>query len=267
MLSPTAEKRDSRPDSVAPRVPILPRDVFLRQFAKDYSNGQHVTLLGPTQRGKTTLAFQMLNHCISPTRKTTILSGKPPGRDPVMMKAAQTLNLRVVDEWPPIWNPRDRKRNGFVCQPLQTMRDLKADEDNIRENYRRALLDAYSGDKPNIIFVDEAYHVYHDLGLKREYEAPLVRGAPICGEWSLLQRGVYMTYHAYSAPEYIIFFNDPDLPNVERYAKMVGGVDPKFITAIVKGLRTYTMEPAGNTISEALFIKRAGPQIAIIDVK
>src|SRR5690348_7184295 len=149
----------------------MARPAFLRRFKTDYANGQHVTLLGPTQRGKTTLAFQMLKEVISPERRTTVLAGKPPKRDHTMNNAAKMLNLRVVEEWPPVWMPGDRKRNGFVIRPAQSMRNHEADEANIRRQFRLAMQDAYASDKPNILFVDEAYHVYHDLGLKREYEA------------------------------------------------------------------------------------------------
>lgn len=244
----------------------MPRPTFLRRFKNDYASGQHVTLLGPTQRGKTTLAFQMLKEVISPERRTTVLAGKPPGRDPVMGKAAANLNLRIVEEWPPMWTPKDRKRNGFVVRPAQSMRDHDADEANIKRQFRVAMIDAYASTKPIILFVDEAYHVYHDLGLKKEYEAPLVRGAPICAEWSLIQRGRYMSYHAYSAPEHVLIFKDPDESNVKRYSEMVGGVNPRYIADIVNSLRTYRVG-TGGTISEALYIRRSGPEIYVVDVK
>lgn len=257
---------DSRIPLTPGRVEVMPRPAFLRRFAADYGNGQHVTLLGPTQRGKTTLAFQMLQKVISPQRRTTILAGKPPGRDHTMESAAKRLNLRVVEEWPPMWTPGDRKRNGFVIRPVQTLRDIEADENNLRKQFRAAMIDAYSSTKPNILFVDEAHHVYNDLGLKREYEAPLMRGAPICAEWSLIQRGRYMSYHAYSAPEHVLIFKDPDESNVKRYSEMIGGVNPRYIADIVNELQTYRVG-TGGTISEALYIRRSGPEIYVVDVK
>lgn len=244
----------------------MPRPVFLRRFKDDYGNGQHVTLLGPTQRGKTTLAFQMAKEVISPERKCTILAGKPPQRDHVMNTVAANLNLRVVEEWPPFKNPKDRKRNGFVCRPVQTLRDLDADTENIRVNFRAAMLDAYSSHNPNILIADEASYIYNDLGLKKEYEAILVRGAPDCAEWSLIQRGRFMSYHAYSAPEHILIFKDPDETNVKRYSEMIGGVNPRFIADIVNSLKTYRVR-TGGTISEALYIRRSGPEIYVVDVK
>src|SRR5690242_218542 len=72
------------------------RREFLDHFRKNYSSGNHVTFIGPTQRGKTTLAHQMLGKVASKDRKATILAGKPPKRDPVMAAAAKKLRMRRV---------------------------------------------------------------------------------------------------------------------------------------------------------------------------
>lgn len=263
---PTTMQRDNRIPVEYGKVRVLPRPVFLRRFANDYQNGQHTTFLGPTQRGKTTLAFQMLNGVVSPERKTTVLAGKPPQRDHTMNLVGDALNLRTVEEWPPTWNPKDRNRNGFVIRPYQSLRDIDADMLNLKTQFRAAMLDSYSATKPNILMVDEASLIYNDLGLKKEYESILMRGAPTTAEWSLIQRGRGMSYHAYAAPEHVLIFYDPDITNVKRYSEMIGGVDPKYIADIVNSLRTYRVK-TGGTISEALYIRRSGPEIYVVDVK
>jgi hypothetical protein len=255
--------------SVKRRVPVIPRQEFLREFKYNYSQGQHLSMIGPTQRGKTTLCLQLLKQVISPQLRCVILAGKPPGRDGTMAKAADMLNLRVIEEWPPEYSIKDRKRNGYVLRPHQTLKDLVKDEDNLKAQFRKAMLSNYASKKPVITVVDEAHHVQNDLGLKREYEAPLMRGAPIDAEWSLIQRGRFMSYLAYDAPEHLFLFFDPDRSNTKRYSEM-GGIDPKEVEYLTLGLKTYRIQTGPKTettISEALYIRRAGPEFAIVDVR
>jgi energy-coupling factor transporter ATP-binding protein EcfA2 len=254
-------------------IDVISRGEFLREFGEDYGNGQHATFIGPTQRGKTTLALAMLQKVISPQRKTIVLAGKPPKRDHTMNSAAEKLNLRITETWPPspAIPPSERqRRNGWVLRPHQTLTDLDADTANMKAQFRKGMLAAYASQepigKPCVLFVDEAHLIQNDLGLKAEYEAPLTRGAPDCAVWSLIQRGRYITYHAYSAPEHLIIFRDPDVSNIKRYAELIGGVDPVFITNVVTQLRMYRVR-TGGTISEALYIRRSGPELSVIDVR
>lgn len=247
-------------------VPVISRGEFFEEW--DYGPGQHVTMLGPTQRGKTTLCLQLLQSKISPQHKAVILAGKPPGRDPTMEQhAAQALNLRVIEEWPPNYRYNDKKKNGYVLRPKQTMKDLDVDNENVRQQFRKAMMANYAAkpNKPVITVVDETHHVHNDMKLKKEYEAPLMRGAPVNAEWSLIQRGRNISYHAYSAPEHLFIFADPDKENRRRYSE-IGGVDPRYLERLSETLKTYKTKK-GNAISECIYIRRSGPEIMIIDVK
>lgn len=254
-------------------IDVVPRKTFLSEFGRDYGNGQHVTLIGPTQRGKTTLALEMVQRVINEKRKTLILAGKPAGRDHTMASAGEKLRLKYITSWPPeneVIGSRDLK-NGFILRPLtKPSIDPDADEAALRTQFRNGMVAAYASQKPLgkpcILFVDEAQLVQNDLHLKSEYEAPLTRGAPDVAVWSLIQRGRYISYHAYNAPEHLILFYDPDITNVRRYAELIGGVDPKFIAQVVTQLKLYRV-PTGGTISEALYIKRSGPEMFIVNVR
>ena len=245
-------------------VETVSRKEFLHEVF-DYGNGQDATFLGPTQRGKTTLAIECLRVVISPERRCVLLAGKPPGRDPTMAKAAEKLNLRIIETWPPGYNPRDRNRNGYVLRPHQGMKDLDADQANIREQFRKALLANYSNTKkPTITLVDEATHVQVDLKLKAECEAILTRGSPHAACWSLLQRGRHVSYHCYSAPEHVFIFYDPDESNRMRYSE-IGGVDPRYVESLTSSLKTERV-PSGGTVSQCLYIRRSGPELYIVDI-
>lgn len=255
------------PRSSMPEVPTIPRAQFIEEFGQDYHAGQHVTFIGPTGKGKTTLAFQLLDRVISPDYpKALILAGKPPGRDHTMEEAARKLNLRVVSEWPPPPAFGDKKKRGWVLRPRQKMRDHDEDHAEMRKQFRSGILSAYrtKPDKPIITFVDEAYLVQYQLKLQKECDMALTRGAPVNAMWSLVQRGRYISIQCYDAPEHVFIFYDPDLSNQKRYAE-IGGVDARELMAITKSLKTERVA-TGQTVSQCLYMRRAGPEFRIVDI-
>lgn len=250
-------------------VDVLPREEFLDKFGAEYNRGQHVSFFGPTQRGKTKLCHMMLKRVISPQHPCVILAGKPPGRDSTMEDAAKYLNLRIVEEWPPFRTWKDRQRNGYILRPRHTMKNLDKDDRNMQEHFRAAILGNYaSRGKPVITVLDESYHVQLDLRLKKEAEAPLMRGAPDNAEWNLAQRGKMISYLCYDAPEWIIIFQEPTELERRRYAE-IGGIDYRVVTELVKNLKTYTVKTktGQGTISECLVFRRSGSEMFIVDVK
>lgn len=260
----------TRADTYTPdsgRVDVLSRDEFFADVWR-YNDGAHVTFLGPTRRGKSYLCTQCLQHSISPDRKATVLAGKPKHRDPTMKAMADKLNLRVIEEWPPDQQWGDKKRNGYVLQPHQSLTDLDSDNANLSRHFKGAVRGNFAAkNKKTITVADEAFQLQNDLGAKKEYEATLMRGAPDAAMWSLLQRGRFSSYLAYDAPEHIFIFDDPDMSNQRRYSE-IGGVDPKFLIQLSRTLKTYEVSSGDetNTISECIYIRRSGPYVCIVDV-
>lgn len=250
----------------APTIDVVSRAEFLQLFGEQYASGQHVTFLGPTQRGKTTLCHQMLGATIHPQHKAVLLAGKPPHRDPVMGSAAQKLNLDIIDEWPPTAyrRYRNKDKNGYVLRPRQSMTDVSADNDNIRQQFGRAMITNYGSTVPVITVADEAHLIQNEYKLKKQYEAPLMRGAPHNSMWSLIQRGRYISYLAYDAPEWILIAYDPDADNQKRYAD-IGGVDPRYLRQVLPTLETRRGDDGRSTVSEFLCIRRSGPELFIVD--
>jgi hypothetical protein len=247
------------------RVPIISRKEFLQEFKRDYNPGQHATGIGPTQRGKSYLFKSMLKRVISKDLKAIVLVGKPPGRERTWDDAAaKELNLRVIETYPPHWNPKDRNRNGFLLRPRHSLRDPSADDINLQVQFRAAIIANYSTTgKGTITVVDEGHQVQVDLALKKICEAPLMRGAPDNAMWTLVQRGRFVSYLCYDAPEHILIFRDDDRSNQQRYGE-ISGVDAKEITEITRMLKTKR-NSTGGTISQCLYIRRSGAEMMIVD--
>ena len=244
----------------------VPRKEHVRDFASDYRDGHHYTGMGPTGRGKTTLAKQHLIAVTSPDRKALVLHGKIKGRDPVIGEMADQCNLRIISTYPPNYSPRDKNRNGYILRPLDHHARSAAEENQIlSQEFRKGIHANYttSSKRKRITVIDESHQAQETLKLKEEIEGPLMRGAPDNGVWNLLQRGRYVSYHCYSAPEHLIIFYDPDRTNQQRYSE-IGDVDPEEIVNITSNLRTERSKD-GRTISQALYMRRGDRYMCIVD--
>jgi hypothetical protein len=259
-----------------PRAEVIGRKDFVDQFARDYKSGQHLTAIGPTQRGKSRLTRELTQRVISPSRRLMVLLGKPPGRERTWDdKAARSLNLHITSTFPPDpmdWRPwwerirygRDSKRNGYLLRPHHTMTDLDADDAEMYRQFKAGIAHAYKSTKLQwIILVDEAHHVQVDLKLKKQCEAPLMRGAPDCAIWHNLQRGRNVSMLCYDAPEHILIFRDDDKGNQQRYSE-IGGVDSRYLSHLTRNLKTRRV-PSGGTISQAIYFRRADNSVRIVD--
>jgi hypothetical protein len=250
---------------VTRRVPVISRKEFLQQFKRDFSPGQHLTEIGPTQRGKSKMGKDLLRQVISPDLKAIVLSGKPTGRERTWSDdTAKELNLKVIETYPPHFDPRDRKKNGYLLRPRHTMRDPQADDVNLQVQFRSAIIANYAKTgKGTITVVDEGHQVQVDLALKKICEAPLMRGAPDNSMWTFVQRGRYVSYLCYDAPEHILIFRDDDRSNQQRYSE-ISGVDAKEVTELTRRLE-MKRNTTGGTISQCLYIRRSGAEMMIVD--
>lgn len=247
-------------------VETISRRDFLYEFRRDYSRGQHVTFIGPTGRGKSTLAYQCLGQVVSPDMQVTSLHGKIKGRDPVVGRAARNLNLRVVPELPDQarrWYDRKRKYNGYLLVPLERPgKTIAAENDLLRESFGTAIHHNYKlTDTPTITHINEAHQTQVELKLKELCEAPLMRGGPDNAEWNEIQRGRYVSYHCYGAPEHMFVFYDDDQDNRRRYGDF-GAADPQVIEYITSQLKTARSRD-GRTISQCLYMRRSGGMFVI----
>lgn len=277
LIEPETNTRRQEREIAASRVPIISRKEFVKKFGEEYHAGQHATWLGPSGRGKTKLAGQCL---ISVLRKHKeiegrVLHGKIKGRD----KTIEDLSRRgfpITTKSELSWYRKyisKRDRLGYIVRPLTKPEGSPDSKDNLteRENlhlrreFRRTIYRSYHAKKkhPVILFVDEAHQTHNDLKLRKDCEGPLMRGRPVCGVWSLVQRGRYVSYMVYDQAEHVFIFYDPDIDNQRRYSE-IGGVDPQLLRDLSKKLKTKTVAD-GSTISQCIYFRRSGNQLCIVD--
>ena len=264
------QQRQEEYDTEAEQVPVVPRDKFVSDFAENYTPS-HLTMIGPTQRGKTTLCFQLLHAVLrkNPKWRVIVLHGKIKGRDHTMEEWAKKSNYRVIRRYPPgaTARPKHWPRNvrGYILRPLRKD-DITAKEEEkiLTEEYSKALRKNYHSTRNvKITLVDERAQADKDLRLTAQLDAPLQRGLPHNPEWNNIQRGKWCSYHCYDAPEHIFLFFDDDSSNTDRYAEFGVG-DPQVIKRILRNLKMKKVK-TGGTISQCLYMRRSDRYMCIVD--
>lgn len=231
------------------------RDVF------DYKPGEHVVFAGPTQRGKTTLAFNLLQYCATQEMPVYVAVSKP--RDPTTAKWAAKLNYRIVREWPPgpsLKHAFAEKPDGYVIWPK--FGDIRTDVNNCAYITAELINDRYTqgvnGHK-GILMLDDTVTKSKVFKLDTEMTTVIVMaGAMDLGAWIFVQKptgGGDAALWSYGNSEHVFLFPDPDRRNRERYDE-IGGVDPKYVQEIAqeKYLKPY----------ECIYIKRTGGLMCIV---
>jgi hypothetical protein len=203
-----------------------------------YNAGDHVTLIGPTQSGKTTLALQLLKATARGELPAIIIVIKP--RDKTLDKWIKPLKFQVVRDWPPpnYWiQTHITKPKGWFLWPRHTF-DAEVDDKRLAIIIKRALNDSYKRGH-RIVFTDEIFGIVNELKLDRQVNAILSRGSGMgCGLWEASQRPYNMPQLGYSGAEHLFLARDPDDRDRERFGE-IGGIDPKYVEAITLELPKY----------------------------
>lgn len=214
--------------------------------------GEHVTIIGPTGCGKSTLAYQLIERTATPDHPVVCFLKKP--RDANVVRESKRLGLRTVQTWPPpasLWKPR--KPRGWLLHPPTA---FKPEVDRPRKSkiFRSALLHGYQKGK-RILYVDDAYGISELLNLRDELIELWTELRSMDAElWTAFQKPSHVPLWAYSQAEHIFLFKDPDKRARDRYAE-IGGIDPDIVKMMVMQLERH----------QCLYIRRDGPRACIVD--
>jgi hypothetical protein len=227
----------------------------------DYRSGDHVTFVGRTRSGKTTLAFQLLSR-IPEDIVPIVLVMKP--RDATVVDWTQRLKYKRTATWPPLRSarrmPRNYKPPGWVAWP--NLGNIESDDAITRDLFHKVMADSYAqaarrGAEDRIIFADEIVGIAKELRLERDVNALWMRGGGMgVGLWAGAQRPFELPQHALSQSVHLFLHRDDDKRNRERFAE-IGGVDPDFVMQLTSSMAQY----------QFLYIARRGYHMAIVDAR
>jgi hypothetical protein len=242
-----------------PLITRFPREVFLRDYW-DYRPGEHVSLIAPTQNGKTTMIFDLLANTSTDwcTVPPVMLVAKP--KDPVVSGGLAQLGYVETPRWPPKKKWFSERPPGYGFWPPH-LRDVRAEVNNahLAKQFRAPLHELFwKGD--SVVVADEVYHLTAVLGLSEPLTQHWTQGAGMgSGLWSATQKpsgtqqGSVPSF-MYNSPTHTFLGRDPDERNRKRFGE-IGGVDPRFLSETVLGLRKY----------EWLYIHRDGPTMCVVE--
>jgi hypothetical protein len=197
-----------------------------------FKQGDHVTILGPTKSGKTTLALDVVEI------RDYVLGVFTKPDDPILDELAgrgwrttKKLDIQVQDGV-----VVDRR---VAFHPVFRSGTIR--EKEVRQAVAcRAAFDYVFDVGKWCVFVDEGVWMTQHLGLARELQAFWYQGRTSDISLVLLaQRPAWVPRAAYSQAEHVFFFHTADRDDQKRFADLGGGVDTDAVRALVAGLERH----------------------------
>lgn len=226
-----------------------------------YEKGQHVTFGGPSQWGKTSLCFDLLEYVATPENPAYVAVSKP--KDKVTEQRGHELDYRFVDEWPPPPSLKymfNGKPNGFIVKPK--FGDIDKDAETTGRILGALLSDRYAAGVKNqhgIMVLDDTYVKAKVQGLdKKMTTLSAMAGAMGLGAWMFVQKPTgagQAVLMSYANSDHIFLTKDKDERNRIRY-NQIGGFDSKEIFRILPTLDRF----------QFLYVNSEG-QMCIVDKK
>lgn len=229
-------------------VPVVTYDDFWDNF--HWAQSKHITLVGTTGCGKTTLETDLIGE-----REYVIFLGTKEEDEtqdelgPLGFRLAhdpKEISLDLSHKW--VLHPGKKKK--------ETAQQLKI---RLREYYREALSYCFHQTAWTVV-IDEGRFICQFLGLKDEVQLLYLQGRSQFNSVVMgTQRPAWVPVESFDAATHLFFFKDNDLKNISRIAEMAG-LDRRKVTAIVPRLES-TEEEGGqflyyNTRSDQMMISK-----------
>lgn len=209
--------------SVEGAVEALPWSDFLAQFR--WEQGDHLTLVGPTRSGKTTLAQEIL------PRRRWVTTFKTKRRDPVMERF-RAQGYRELPEWV----VSDADLAPRVILAPRGGKNIEAQIERQRKVFREAISRIWR-QGGWCLYLDELRYITEYLGLKREVEMLWQQGRSegitVVGG---IQRPRHVPLLAYDQATHLFLWYNGDLSTLDRLGEIGGGIDADRVKAAVGAL-------------------------------
>lgn len=213
---------------------ILPRMARVDQISWEdflghvfnWDQGEHVTLIGPTGQGKTTLARHIL------PRRNYVVNFVTKKTDPLIQEFKRD-GYKVMKSWgdtPHHTAPRVLLQPPFVkTEPRERVQ---------REEFSLALDRAFD-EESWTVYLDEVLYITGDLGLERKVKRLWHQGRSLgVSVVAGTQRPAMVPLLAYSQATHLFFWRNTDETDIKRLGGL-GGMDNRLIREIVARLAKH----------------------------
>jgi energy-coupling factor transporter ATP-binding protein EcfA2 len=214
-----------RSDGIA----VFPRHVFCESYFH-FKHGEHVVFGGPTQRGKTTLAFDLVRHIATPEYPAYVAVSKPD--DKTSIQYGQRLGYRRISEFPPTRKVSELdifngKPSGYLVWPK--FGDIDLDIPNARRVHGKLLSQTYAEGakgKACILIMDDTMVKAKIMQLDNQMVTVLaMAGAMGISLWIFVQKPTdsgRTTVWGYEQATHLFFTKGGDQTMLKRYAEIAG---------------------------------------------
>lgn len=240
---------------------VVPREQFARERL-DYNAGQHVLFAGPTQRGKTRLAKDLLKYVASPDLPAYVAVSKP--ADKASLEMVRDLGFRRIPSYPPTPKIKELlgdKPSGFVLWP--DMRDPETGMSNAAVATHALIHHTYANGargKKCILVLDDTVIKAKILNLDRDMVMIATMSSAMgIGGWFFIQKPTdagKISLWSFSQSEHIFITKDPDKRNRQRYNE-IGGFDTAAVDRAIQTLKPY----------QFLYLERTHGYMCVVDAK
>jgi hypothetical protein len=207
---PVARIYGERTAKRSEEIPTVTFGDFMTYFASSWNQGEHVTILGHTGSGKTTVAFEIL-----PIRQFVLmLATKPKDK---LITASKKEGYHFAKSWP----------IDFYLYPRNVLWPSIAKIEDIRTQqqvFGQCLHDVYSSGGWTL-YMDEVRYISETLKLKKLLEIMWLQGRS--NEITIVatsQRPAWIPLEAYQSADHLFMFRESDMRNLQRLRE-IGGVD------------------------------------------
>ena len=247
-----------RPDGMT----VIRRRTFAADHF-DYKPGQHVVFGGPSRKGKTSLAFDLMGYIAKPDFPAYVAVSKP--QDPVTAQRGRELGFRRVTEWPPPVRIQEllggKKPSGFLI--WIAFGDLNTDMQRAAVVTDKLLMERYANganpkSKGGILVMDDTMVKAKIMVLDNQMVTILaMAGAMKMGLWVFVQKPTDSGRTAlwgYEMADHLFFTKGGDSAMMKRYIEIIGEHGPKA-KEVIPTLKPY----------QFLYVNKPGGFMCIVD--
>jgi hypothetical protein len=206
-------------------IPFIDWDEFLAGF--EFEQGQHVTMVGATGSGKTTLALKLLEY----REFMIVLATK--NRDESLYPKLRSKGYVLTDQADPDWHQTPK----VIFRPKLESPSGEAKEQQ-KEAFQRILVNVFNEGGWSL-YGDEIRYLSDNLGLRVELETLWLQGRS--NGTSIIvatQRPVSIPVIAFESATHLFLFRMTDQANIQR-ASEFGGADTDLIRHTLPRLPRY----------------------------